>query len=161
MKGNVRNFSSFHFHFSLLTIKSKSNKSNYFPLANGLISEINYIAPERILSKDIEKFGQEHKFPELNISLSSIKWSTSRSRNIFESFLTSCWKYVWIDNSEEKKHRKNWKCFPLSLFIEELLCFCFCLCLCIPLCLCLCLWLRSSIHHSDQMSQRSQVSKVA
>ena len=46
---------------------------------------------------------------------------------------------------------------------SKCLCHCLCLCLCHCLCLCNCLFVGQvmSPHHSDQMSQRSQVSRIA
>ena len=52
----------------------------------------------------------------------------------------------------------------LCVFSKRIcLCLCHCLCLCICICLCHCLFVGQvmSPHHSDRMSQRSQVSRVA
>ena len=45
--------------------------------------------------------------------------------------------------------------------LSKFICLCHCLCLCICLCHCLFFGQVMSPHHSDQMSQRSQVSRVA
>ena len=63
-----------------------------------------------------------------------------------------------VSSLRSQVSRALWGCS--QMYICHCLCLCLCICHCICLCHCIFVGQVMAAHHSDQMSQRSQVSKV-
>ena len=113
-----------------------------------------------------------HVFSSLWSNVSEVKSLKDRSLKVFSKCichhhclcvcLSHCFllarSSLWSNVSKVKSLKDR----SLKVF-SKCICHCHCICLCLRICHCRCLFVGQVMfsHHSDQMSQRSKVSKIA